>query len=237
MCESAPIGPTGARSRRGSCSTACSAPGYGRFGRPGQLWHLRAFQKAREKEFREFFRDLDGRRHVRVVLCDGSSAIRGAAEWAFPNARIYPCSWHLMNILADHARLARLNTTKRAIWRALRTHDQDLFWYRHEWTHFERMLDRYLAALDDRADPRIVKGLRDMDIWRQRNRELIDLALDRPHWPRDLKLLEEHLAAVRDRLGERRRNFRNLPRLNSLLRSAEMCAPPRRPSLPRSLHR
>lgn len=69
-----------------------------------------------------------------------------------------------------------------------------------------------------RADPRIIKGLRDMDIRRQRNQELIDLVLDHPHWQRDLKLLEEHVAAVRDRLGERRRNFRNLPRLNSLLK-------------------
>jgi hypothetical protein len=79
------------------------------------------------------------------------------------------------------------------------------------------MLDRYLAAVDERADPRIIKGLRDMDVWRQRNQGLIDLVLDHPHWPRDLKLLEEHLGVVRDRLGERRRDFRNLPRLNSLL--------------------
>jgi hypothetical protein len=117
-----------------------------------------------------------------------------------------------------HARLARLHATKRPIWRALRTHDQDLFWHRRHWEEFEQMLDRYLGALDDRADPRIVKGLRDMHIWRQRNQELIGLVLDHPHWPRDIKLLEEHLAAVRGRLGERRRNFRTLPRLNSLLR-------------------
>lgn len=44
-------------------------------------------------------------------------------------------------------------------------------------------LDRYLAALDDRADPRIIKGLRDMDTWRQRNTELVDLALDHPRCP------------------------------------------------------
>lgn len=46
------------------------------------------------------------------------------------------------------------------------------------------LLDRSLAAVDERADHRIVKGLRDMDLWRQRNRELVDLGLDNPHWPR-----------------------------------------------------
>lgn len=89
---------------------------------------------------------------------------------------------------------------------------------RHRWTHFEQLLDRYLGALDDRAGPRVVKGLLDMNIWRQGNQDLVDLVLDHPHWPRNLKLLEEHFVNVRDRFGERRPNIRNLPRLNSLLK-------------------
>lgn len=37
------------------------------------------------------------------------------------------------------------------------------------------------------------------------------------HWPRDLKHLEERLATIQTRLGERRRMFRNLHRLNCVL--------------------
>lgn len=198
--------------------TVIGAVGYDEFGRAGKLWHLRAFTREREREFREFFSDLTGRRGVETVVCDGSSAIRNAATWAFPHATVYPCSWHLGNILADHARLGRLNTSKRAIWRALRVEQGDLFRDRVKWNELCRMLDRYLSAMGPNTDPRIERALRAMETWRARNGALVAVALGAPHWPRDLKLLEEHLASVRDRLGERRRSFRNLPRLNCLLR-------------------
>ena len=41
--------------------------------------------------------------------------------------------------------------------------------------------------------------------------------MPRTHWPRDIKHLEERLATIQRRLGERRRMFRNLHRLNCVL--------------------
>lgn len=46
--------------------------------------------ETRTRGGREFFRDLEGRRDVRIVLCDGSGAIGNVAEWAFPKANIRP---------------------------------------------------------------------------------------------------------------------------------------------------
>lgn len=96
-----------------------------------------------------------------------------------------------------------MNTAKRAIWPALRSHDQDVFWYRREWAHFERMLDRYPVAPDARADPRSATATSCSTTRTGRTTSSYS---------------KEHPGAGRDRLGERRRNFRNLPRLNSLLR-------------------
>lgn len=186
------------------------AAGYQRFYGHGQLWHLRAMRGESERDWREFFRSLPG--SPEVVICDGSVAIRKAAEWAFPRARIYPCTWHLQETLRRHVQRAGLYNRRRAIYRALRVSDQDLFWYPHNWEFFLRIFERYERAAP--ADP----GIQAIRRWIERNREQIELVLTSPHWPRDLKLLEEHLATVRDRLGERKRLFRNPYRLNCVLR-------------------
>ena len=148
------------------------------------------------------------------AICEGTSHLSPAWKWVrgsvlrwsdrtvitkarcHPVGACYPPSLlpdppaigHQPHILADHEHLARLNTSKRVIWRALRTHDKDLFWHRWNCTEFELLLDRYLAAVDDRPDPRVLEGLRDMDTWRRRNQELVDLVLDHalaagPHAP------------------------------------------------------
>lgn len=46
--------------------------------------------------------------------------------------------------------------------------------------------------------------------------------LPQTHWPRDLKHLEERLDTIQDRLGDRRRAFRNLHRLNCVLKLMTM---------------
>ncbi|MGH2884402.1 MAG: hypothetical protein ACRDPA_17190 [Solirubrobacteraceae bacterium] len=70
-----------------------------------------------------------------------------------------------------------------------------------------------------RSSTRTVEGIQDVIRWRRRNREAIDLVLRSTHWPRDVTHVEEHVHMVRRLLGDRRRSFRNLPRLNALLRA------------------
>ena len=62
------------------------AYGYEAGSRSGQLWHLAAFPGESEHYWREFLRQLGGAPDV--VVCDGSWAVRNAAAWAFPKARI-----------------------------------------------------------------------------------------------------------------------------------------------------
>jgi hypothetical protein len=59
-----------------------AAVGHGPGNHRGQLWHVAAFAGESEREFREFFRQLEGQ--PEIVVCDGSWAIRTAAAWAFP---------------------------------------------------------------------------------------------------------------------------------------------------------
>jgi hypothetical protein len=67
-----------------------------------------------------------------------------------------------------------------------------------------------------------VKGIEDIVKWRRRNRQAIDRLLPQTHWPRDLKHLEERLDTIQGRLGDRRRAFRNLHRLNCVLKLMTM---------------
>jgi hypothetical protein len=191
------------------------AVGYPDYRRAGRLWRLSAYDRENEWAFREFFRELEGRRDVDVVVCDGSRAIRNAAAWAFPNARIYPCVWHLYNSLEVHLKRALLHSRKRALAKTVR---DDMFIYPARHDHFERVFRRYRNADSSKADPRTIKGIDDIVRWRRRNRDTINLVLRSPHWPRDVTHVEEHLDMVRRHLGDRRRQFRNLPRLNALLR-------------------
>lgn len=188
------------------------AYGYEAGSRRGQLWHLAAFPGESEHYWREFLRQLGGAPDV--VVCDGSWSVRNAAAWAFPNARIYPCAWHLQDNLRRHVEAAGLGSRRRRIWKALRNPQKDLFSYDRNWEEFERVFQRYRRADPSKADPKAVAGIVAIDKWMTRNEQAIELVLTSPHWPRDLTPLEEHLHTVQSRLGDRRRLFRNPHRLN-----------------------
>lgn len=190
------------------------AVGYEAGTRRGELWHVAAFAGESEQEFREFFRQLDGQ--PEVVICDGSWAIRNAAAWAFPKARIYPCAWHLYNRLEAHLSKAGLWNRKRLIYRVL-CGEEDSILDPARWSRVEAALERYFQADLSKADARTVAGLAAIGKWLKRNREALALAQDGQHWPPTLTHVEEHLSTIQARLGKRRRAFRNLHRLNSLL--------------------
>lgn len=194
-----------------------AAVGYGPGNHRGQLWHVAAFAGESEREFREFFRQLGGQ--PEVVVCDGSWAIRNAAAWAFAKAEVYPCAWHVYNGLRQHIRRAGLYNSRRRIFQVLR---EDMFWHPARWDHFERVFARYRNADLSQADPKVAAGIADIVKWRRRNRQAINRLLPQTHWPRDLKHLEERLDTIQDRLGDRRRAFRNLHRLNCVLKLMTM---------------
>ena len=79
-------------------------------------------------------------------------------------------------------------------------------------------LERYLKADLSKTDPKVAAGLAAIVKWRTRNDEAIQLALTSRHWPPTTQHVEEHLATLRGRLGERRPAFRNLHRLNCVLK-------------------
>jgi hypothetical protein len=193
------------------------AAGYGpSFGQSGKLWHLAASARQNEQAYRDFFCSLAGRRNVHVVVCDGAPEVKSAAQWAFPNAEVYPCIWHLFHKLEDHLRRSGLWNRRRALFKAFQHYR---FWTKDSWEQFEEILRRYLAADLSKLAPRQLKGIEGMGKWLRRNQFEIRYVLQSQHWPRDLKLLEEHLAQIQDnRLGDRRRSFRNLDRLNLLLK-------------------
>ena len=111
-------------------------------------------------------------------------------------------------------RRAGLYNNRRRLYEVLR---EDMFWQPARWDHFERVFARYRNADLSKVDPKLAKGIDDIVKWRRRNREAINGLLPRTHWPRDIKHLEERLATIQTRLGERRRMFRNLHRLNCVL--------------------
>jgi hypothetical protein len=196
------------------------AAGYGpHFGRAGKLWHLKAVHKVDEGTYRDFFSELGGHRNVKIVVCDGDISIANAARWAFPNAEVYPCIWHLFENLERHLRRAKLWNNKRAIYKQMAHTHHHSFWTMEKWEDLLRVLERYLAADLSKLDEKRLKAMQGLARWLQRNEKPIDRVLVNPHWPRDLKLLEEKLATIRDhRFGDRRRSFRNLDRLNLLLK-------------------
>jgi MULE transposase domain len=189
------------------------ACGYEKESGRGQLWHLAAMDGETEQHWRRFFRQLEGA--PEVIVWDGGKAIRNAAAWAFPDAKIYACTWHLQNTPKAHAKKHKLWNEKRRLYRVLR---HDLFWSRENWERGKAVLERFLAADRSKASPHQRKGLHKIDRWLATNAEAIEQVLDEPHWPRDLKLLEEYLAQIRSRLGERKRNFRNRARLDCVLK-------------------
>lgn len=97
-----------------------------------------------------------------------------------------------------------------------------MFWHPARWDHFERVFARYRNADLSQADPKVATGIADIVKWRRRNRQAINRLLPQTHWPRDLKHLEERLDTIQDRLGDRRRAFRNLHRLNCVLKLMTM---------------
>ena len=196
-----------------------AAVGYEKGTRRGQLWHVAAFPGESEAEFREFFRQLGGQ--PEVVVCDGSWAIRNAAAWAFPKAQVFPCAWHLYDRLEQHLRTAGFWNNRRLIYRVLRGEEQ-VFLDPAKFARFEAALDRYLKADLSKADPKVAAGLAAIVKWRARNEDAIQLALTSRHWPPTTQHVEEHLATLRARLGERRRAFRNLHRLNCVLKLMAM---------------
>jgi len=99
---------------------------------------------------------------------------------------------------------------------------EDTFWHPARWDHFERVFARYRNADLSQADPKVAAGIADIVKWRRRNRQAINRLLPQTHWPRDLKHLEERLDTIQDRLGDGRRAFRNLHRLNCVLKLMTM---------------
>jgi hypothetical protein len=195
--------------------TVIAAVGYSAGSYRGQLWHAAAFPGESEREYRDFFREFGGQ--PEIVVCDGSWAIRNAAAWAFPQAQVFPCAWHQFNRLRQHLRHAGLWNRRRLIYRLLRDQGR-VFSSLARWQELERVLERYLAADRSRLSPQQAAALGAIGRWLDRNRDLIGESAAAFYWPTTISHLEEHLDTIGSRLGDRRRAFRNLHRLNCLLK-------------------
>jgi hypothetical protein len=190
------------------------AVGYPRGNRRGAPWLAAAFAGESEREWREFFRLLPGK--PTSIVCDGSWAIRNAAAWAFPKATVYPCAWHLFDGLFQRLRAAGLWNNRRLIYRLLEG-EEDNFTDPARWARVEDALRRYLNADRSKLPPKTADALEALERWLTRNEEKIAVALAGAHWPPTIGHVEEHLDTIQSRLGDRRRAFRNLPRLNCVL--------------------
>jgi hypothetical protein len=175
-------------------------------GRPGRLWRLHAAPDGGVGDWKNLFSLLDGQ--PEIVVFDQALAASAAVAQMWPDTRRYLCCWHLYNNALKHLKRAKLATNNHDVFRAL-----DEFTFMDPWAMvcFRRALqgarrarprDEHLERLE-----RTLNYNRD-DIWR---------AVAEPHHPRTIAGVEEVLDAVRKRIGDRARNFKNLPRLNCLL--------------------
>lgn len=151
-----------------------------------------------------------------IVVCDGSWAIRNAAAWAFPKANIYPCAWHQFDRLRQHLLRAGLWNNRRLLYRLLRDEGRVLS-DSTRWQQLEQVLRRYLSADRSKLSPQKADALAGLEKWLDRNGPLISTSAAAFYWPTTISHLEEHLDTIRSRLGDRRRAFRNLHRLNCVL--------------------
>jgi hypothetical protein len=85
------------------------------------------------------------------------------------------------------------------------------------WEAWQEDLHRYLRADWSKADAKTVKGLQAVASLIRREQDAIRKVLSEPHHPMTTGRTEDYLDDIQRALGDRRRTFRNLNRLNDLL--------------------
>lgn len=129
----------------------------------------------------------------------------------------FPCAWHQFDRLRQHLARAGLWNRRRLLFRLLRD-EGHVFSDLARWQQLEQTLERYLAADRSQLTSQKAEALAGLERWIERNREAISESSGAFYWPTTISHLEEHLDTIRSRLGDRRRAFRNLHRLNCVLR-------------------
>jgi hypothetical protein len=180
---------------------------------PGRLWRVGVYPKNDEEQWAEFFGELHG--EPKIVVADRDLGIRNGVDRAFLNTEIYPCTYHLMLTLRERLWRAQMNSIHERIWRLTRS---DLFVDPWSWVLFRQELNHLLSGERTDLAFRQLDGLLAIQRWCERNEPEIQRVLFRPHRPVSNGLAEEHLRVLRNKLGDRRRNFRNLERLSWLLK-------------------
>lgn len=189
------------------------AVGYPEGQKGGRLWHVAAFPKNNERCWAEFFGQLHG--EPEVLVADRDANLRRGAERAFLNTQYFPCTWHLMETVREVLWRAQMNSSNELLYRLVRP---DTFADPWAWVAFRRTLNDYLSGEHQHFTFRQIDGLLSVHRWVQRNEPEIQRCLFTAHRPDSNGLAEEHLRMLGAKLGDRRRNFRNLPRLNWLLK-------------------
>lgn len=175
-------------------------------GQPGRLWRLHAVPNGNAADWKGLFALLDGQ--PEVIVFDASFAASAAAAEIWPDTQRYLCAWHLYNNALKHLKRAKIATNRHEAFRVL-----DKFTFIDPWA----MLSFRLALADARRRKPRDEHLARLERWLDYNRQDIWRAVSEPHHPRTIAGVEEILDMVSRRLGDRARNFTNLPRLNCLL--------------------
>jgi hypothetical protein len=112
-------------------------------------------------------------------------------------------------------KLAGLYSNKRLITRNLH---EGTFTTWSVWEAWQEDLHRYLRADWSKADAKTIKGLQAVASLVRREQDAIRNVLSEPHHPMTTGRTEDYLDDIQRALGDRRRSFRNLGRLNDCSR-------------------
>ncbi|MBA3400400.1 MAG: hypothetical protein H0U05_00275 [Actinobacteria bacterium] len=208
--------PDGTRVQRGGeAYTVMGVVGYEDEHSKGRLWRLAARAGHAKADWASVFAELPGK--PEIVVCDGASEGRNAAEARWRGVEVLRCAWHLEERTRVRLKRAGHASDASPLWRMIvrRTATGkvpcEVFLDPHAHLCFRRAL---LQAID--AEPSNAE-LRKLDASLRDQHEDIVRAIWIPHRPLTIGAAEEKLDQVSRLLGDRARLFENLARLNCLL--------------------
>lgn len=180
-------------------------------GRRPRMWRMASDTEATANAWVRFFDALPGA--PEYVVCDRDTALAPAIRRKWPDADIFPCTWHLYKNLYGLLVDAKLRD-----FLPRRILDEKTFTkpklYGRLIDHVEHLLtDGWTSLTNDEQEL-----LEDIDDWLDDAHDDIDRSLEKKHHPLSTGALEKPLRVeVKNALYDRRHLIKNLDRLDHLL--------------------
>lgn len=180
-------------------------------GRRPRLWVVGGEDALREGNWRRFLARLSGQ--PRYVVCDRQPALVKALSQLWPETRVYPCSFHLYQNVAEDLRKGNLRES--ALREAL---NEGTFRKAASYARFLSTLRRFARSPQaEGLTPAQHDAAKKLLRWFKTHHWVISRSIREPHAPYSTGGLEQPLRVIKNALFDRRALFKNLERLDALL--------------------